>query len=100
MECVGSLCPNKHTIQVVIAALKAQSTVSSTSNINLPVIFKSELDSHTNMVVLGKKYFIFESTGNKCNVGPFTSELGIAQNIPIVYAAVAYDCQYSYITYI
>ena len=41
-------------MHVVIEALKAQSNVSSTSNMNLPTISKSELDSHANMVVLGK----------------------------------------------
>ena len=48
------------------------------------MICKLELDSHANMVILGKQCFIFESTGKACNVELFTSELGIAQYIPIV----------------
>ena len=52
------------------------------------------------MVVLGKECFIFESTGKTCNVEPFSSELRIAENIPIVDAALAYDCPYTHETYI
>ena len=52
------------------------------------------------MVVLGKDAFIFESTGRTCNVEPFSPELGIAQNIPIVDAAIAYDCELTNETYI
>ena len=43
---------------------------------------RSELDSHANMVVLGKHAFIFESSGRTCNVRPFSEELGIAENVP------------------
>ena len=100
MERVGSLNPNKHTIHAVIQALKAQSSVSALDKIDLPVISKTELDSHANMVVLGKHCFIFESTGKTCNVEPFSSDLGIASNIPVVDAAIAYDCPSTYETYI
>ena len=62
--------------------------------------FKSELDSHANMVVLGKECFIFESTGKTCNVLPFNTELGIASDVPIVDAALAYDCPFTNETYI
>ena len=55
----------------------------------------SELDSHANMVVLSKRAFIFESSGRTCNVRPFSEELGIAKNVPIVDGAVAYDCPFS-----
>ena len=52
MDSVGSLNPNQHTIQAVVAALKAQ--LSDLDGINHIINFKSELDSHANMVVLGK----------------------------------------------
>ena len=100
MERVGSLNPNKHTIHAVIRALKAQSSVSAIDKLDLPVISKAELDSHANMVVLGNNCFIFESTGKTCNVEPFSSDLGIASNIPVVDAAIAYDCPSTYETYI
>ena len=52
------------------------------------------------MVVLGRDAFIFESTGRTCNVEPFSPDLGIAKNIPIVDAAIAYDCEITNETYI
>lgn len=52
------------------------------------------------MVVLGKNAFIFESTGRTCNVQPFSSELGIATNVPIVDGAIAYECPYHHQTFI
>ncbi len=61
---------------------------------------KSELDSHANMVVLGRNSFVFEWSGKHCNVKPFDSSLGMVNNIPIVDAAIAYDCPYDHRTYI
>ena len=52
------------------------------------------------MIVLGKDCFVFESTGKTCNVEPFDPNLGTAQNVPIVDAAIAYDCPYTYETFI
>lgn len=52
------------------------------------------------MAVVGKDAFVFEATGRTCNVTPFTKDLGIAENIPIVDAAIAYDEPMSGETYI
>ena len=54
-ESMGALTPNKHTIQAVIAAIKAQSAVSVVDGVDIPKNYKSELDSHANMVLLGKE---------------------------------------------
>ena len=59
-----------------------------------------DLDSHANMVVMGINSFVFETTGKSCNVRPFLSELGMAHDVPIVDAAVAFDCPYRHKTYI
>ena len=56
---------------------------------------RSELDSHANMIVLGRHSFIFESTGRTCTVTPFSSELGLAENVPIVDGAIVYEEPYS-----
>jgi hypothetical protein len=61
---------------------------------------RTELDSHANMIVLGKYAFIFESTNRSCTVTPFSTELGVAENVPIVDGAIAYDDEYSGQTYI
>ena len=88
----AAISPNNHIIERVIAAIDGEkgSLVNS----------KSELDSHTNMVVLGKHSFVFEGTGRTCNVKPFHSKLGLVENVPIVDGAVAYDCPYTRTTYI
>ena len=54
----------------------------------------TELDYHTNMVVLGAHAFIFESTNRTCNFQPFDPSLGTASKIPSVDGAVVYKCLY------
>jgi hypothetical protein len=61
---------------------------------------KTSLDSHANMVVLGKNCFVFEWSGRSCSVHPFSDSLGTVKNVPIVDAAIAYDCPYRHETYI
>ena len=92
-------------MQTISTALKAKISSVTINNqtvndINHFTYSKSELDSHANMVVLGKECFVFESTGKTCNVEPFDPALGTAQNIPIVDAAIAYDCPFTNETYI
>lgn len=60
----------------------------------------SELDSYAIIVVLGKNTFIVESIDITCNIEPFVPELEIAQNLPIVDAVIAYDCEYNNETHI
>lgn len=82
---------NKHTIGKIIASTEVIEGTTDPS---------SELDSHANMVVLGQNAFVFESTGRTCNVWPFTSDLDIVSNVPIVDGAIAYDCPQASQTYI
>ena len=91
--------PNKHPTEAIVSVFCAQIAAGSgyakgTAN---P---RSELDSHANMMVVGKNAFIFESTGRTCEAKPFSEDLGIIKNIPIVDAAVAYDCPYTHECYI
>ena len=76
----------------------SSSRASATGSVSSGASPRTELDSHANMVVLGKHAFIFESTGKTCNVLPFTKELGFASNVPIVDGAIAYDCPYTGVT--
>ena len=92
--------PNTYTIKSVIASIQAVSIAAATGFDASTADPRTELDSHANMVVLGKNSFIFEATGRTCNVKPFTSELGIASNVPIVDGALAYECPYSFKTYV
>ena len=62
---------------------------------------RSELDSHANMVLLGRHSFIFDSQpGRTCDVQPFDPSIGTATKVPIVDGALAYDCPFSQKTYI
>ena len=56
---------------------------------------RTELDSHANMIVLGKNLFIFESTGRTCTVNSFTPDLSKATNVPIVDGAIVYEDPYT-----
>ena len=62
---------------------------------------RTELDSHANMVVLGKHAFAFDSIqGKHCDAQPFNPKIGQATKVPIVDAAIAHDCPYSHKTYL
>ena len=51
----------------------------------------TQLDSHANMVVVGKHATVFGKTGKAADVRPFSNECSKLESIPIVDAAVAYD---------
>jgi hypothetical protein len=53
------------------------------------------------MVVLGSDCFVFDGIhGKTCDVEPFDPSLGTAKKVPIVDAAIAYDCPYQNKTFI
>ena len=53
------------------------------------------MDSHADSPVVGKYARIFETTENTAMISGFTSDLGEPMKVPIVIAAVAYDCEYT-----
>ena len=55
---------------------------------------RTELDSHANMPVVGKNAYIISDTGRVADVNPFTPDYD-SMRIPIVDAAVRYECQYT-----
>ena len=55
---------------------------------------RTEFDSHANMIVVGKHAHIINYTGRKANVQPYSPNYD-PQQIPIVDAAVLYECPYS-----
>ena len=73
---VSSLTPNAHISEVILTPT-SDIEVSSDDP-------RTELDSHANMVVLGSISFVFESTGRTFNVQPFSSNICIAKDVPIV----------------
>ena len=89
--------PNQHLIVRINSIIVA---TASTINGNIPDP-RSDLDSHANMLVFGKKCFIFDSVhGYNVDVAPFYLSLGFLKKIPIVDAALAYGCSYNHKTYI
>ena len=55
---------------------------------------RSELDSHANMVFLGQHCHIISSSSRHAEVNAFSREVGKMKSVPIVDAAIVYDCQY------
>ena len=60
----------------------------------------TRLDSHDNMVVVGSHVSVFGHSGKSADVRPFSSDCSKLESVPIVDAAVAYDCPYTMKTYI
>ena len=52
----------------------------------------TELDSHADSPVVGRHSSILEFTGKTIKVSGFSDELGSPISVPVVHAAVAYDC--------
>ena len=63
-------------------------------------ISTTQLDSHANMVVVGNNATIFSNSGKSADVRPFSSECSKMESVPIVDAAIAYDCPYTLKTYL
>ena len=64
------------------------------------IIDATELDSHANMVVVGKQATIIQSTGLYADVSAFSNEVDTLSRVPIVDACFAYDCPYRCKSYI
>ena len=60
----------------------------------------TELDSHANMVVVGKNSVIFDDTSKTCTFNAFSESAGKLHNIPIIDAVIAYDCPYQCKTFL
>ena len=60
----------------------------------------AELDTHADTVALGKGALVTQDTGHTVTVHPFASGLSTIKQVPIVTAALAYDCPATLQTYI
>jgi hypothetical protein len=61
---------------------------------------RTKLDSHANMVVVGNNCLIIEWSGQTAIVNPFTPDYDALPEVPIVDAAVMYECSTSSKEYI
>ena len=55
-------------------------------------IAATELDSHANMVVIGRHCLKIGDTGQTAHVNTFSKEAGSLSEVPIIDAVCAYDC--------
>ena len=55
----------------------------------------TELDSHTNMFVIGAQGKIIQRTGRYADVNAFPSDVGTMSRVPIADAEISYDCPFS-----
>ena len=95
------MATNNHIIQYFIYAVQYKFTSTiSVCELNEANNKGTELDTHANMVFLGMNALNVEITGITCSVKPFLSEPGIAENVPIVDRAIAYDFKLSHQIYI
>ena len=85
--------PNEHLIERMM-------TLISSSGDNVCCKSSTKLDSHANMVVIGKQAFFFSHSGQYANVRAFTDEVKGIPKVPIVDAVIAYDCPQSGHTYL
>ena len=61
---------------------------------------RTELNIHANMFVLGKDAYILNQMNRTAQVNPFSPEYESMKDVPIVDAALAYNCPYTAKTYI
>jgi hypothetical protein len=66
------------------------------SAVSLGDSIQSDLDSHANMIVLGKHCFIISYSGKYIDVNAFADAVGGLSQVPIVDAAITYDCPYTH----
>ncbi len=79
--------PNQY-LQFTISAVWA-TTAGMGSDDEQPTT--TQLDSHANMVVVGRQATVFGRSGKKADVRPFSSDCSKLESVPIVDAAIAYD---------
>ncbi len=66
----------------------------------MPTPSTTELDSHANMVVVGRQASIISESWIHAKVKPFSNDCGTLERIPIINAAIGYDCLTTSKTYI
>ena len=55
----------------------------------------SHLDSHANMIVIGKHYYVLANSGHTAELHTFAEDIRSLQRVPIVDALLLYECPYT-----
>jgi hypothetical protein len=105
----GNLDPdrrNKHIkinvssyIYSLLATVLVSDVAVADNTISVDESSTMELDSHANMPVVGRHTYIISHTGRVAEVNPFTPDYDYIE-VPIVDAAVQYECPYNGSPYI
>ena len=75
----GRIQPNDYLHKIIC---KVAHMVSSASSLPIGIDSRLEIDTHANMVVLGKNCFIFYTVhGRTCDVEPFNQSLGVGLKV-------------------
>ena len=90
--------PNHHLCVIINATTVVCDSIESESN-DSSAMSRTELDSHANMPVVGRHALVLSRSGQSVDVNPFTPDY-LSMNVPIVDAAVKYDCPYDGKSYI
>ena len=90
-------CHNSNGVSNVGAVVHINSASVPTDA--TPSEFKLELDTHANMPVVGKGAYVIASSGETADVNAYDPQQGTTQ-LPIVDAAVQYDCPYAGKSYV
>ena len=81
-------------IDAVRKSSMCQGIVASTENENITYFERMDLDTHANMVVLGRNCHVVNYSGKTAEVHPFSPEYEALQ-VPIVHAVIQCDDPYS-----
>ena len=81
------MIPNAHVAATIARASTSQVSDDAVMEPN----GRTELDSHTNMVVVERHAYILNSSGRIAQVSPFSPEYQSLKEVPVIDAAVAYD---------
>jgi hypothetical protein len=71
-----------------------------TRNDSSIVYNRLKLDTHADIIVLGRNCVILSHTGRECDVSPYTETYKAIKDVPIVTGATAWTCQHIGDTYI
>jgi hypothetical protein len=86
--------PNKY----VCALIRSYSKI--TKNSETLNSYKTELDSHANMAVIGRHSIIINDTGKTADVKPFSPDCNTLQKVKIIDAAIKWTCPNTDVEYI
>ena len=82
--------PNAYVNGLIAASTSGMSLDKQTYDV--PV--RTELDSHANMVVLGSNVLVLNTMMRTAKVRPFTPDYKALPDVPIVDAALLYECSF------